>query len=134
MSWSVPRGGMGSTVRPAVTVTRSTAWGVTRSAECASVDTGGGDTSATQSVRRGGGGLTAAWTVGVERDPVTTRLVSAPADQDIKGIPALTHALMDISASTVSRNVPCAIQVSCQWNVIVITVQWTFLCLRCVRV
>ena len=92
VSWSVPRAGTGSTVRPAVIVTRSTARGVTRSVESASVDTGGGATSATPSVRRGGGGRTAAWTVGVERDPVITRLASAPADQDTRGTPALTHA------------------------------------------
>ena len=111
VSSSVPRGDMGSTARPAVTVTPSTASGVTRSPGCASVSTAGGDTSATQSVRRGGGGRTAASTVGVEEAPVITRLVSAPAGQDTKEIPALTLACMDISASTVFSNVHCATQV-----------------------
>ena len=117
VSWNVPRGGTGSTARPAVTATPSTASGVTRSPGCASVGTAGGDTSATPSVRRGGGGRTAASTVGVEEAPVITRLDSAPAGQDIRGIPALTLAWMDISASTVSSNVHCATQVGYQYNV-----------------
>ena len=111
VSWNVPRGDTGSTARPAVTATPSTASGVTRSPGCASVGTAGGDTSATPSVRRGGGGRTAASTVGVEEAPVITRLDSAPAGQDIRGIPAQTLVWMDISASTVSSNAQCATRV-----------------------
>ena len=68
-------------------------------------------------MRRGGGGRTAASTVGVEEAPVITRLDSAPAGQDIRGIPAQTLVWMDISASTVSSNVHCATQVGYQYNV-----------------
>lgn len=112
-SWTVPQGDTGSTVTPAVTVIPSTALGVTRSLESASVDMAGGATSVTQSVRRGDGEQTAAWTVGVEEALVITKLESARAGQDIRGIPALTLAHLDILALTVFRNVPCAIQL-CQ--------------------
>lgn len=112
-SWTVPRGGMGSTVTPAVTVTPTTALGVTQSLEYASVDMAGGATSVTQSVRRGHGEQIAAWTVGVEEALVITKLESARAGQDIRGIPVLTLALLDILASNVFRSVPCAIQL-CQ--------------------
>ena len=115
-SWTVPQGDTGSTVTPAVTVIPSTALGVTRSLESASVDMAGGATSVTQSVRRGDGEQTAAWTVGVEEALVITKLESARAGQDIRGIPALTLAHLDILALTVFRNVPCAIQVSEQFK------------------
>jgi len=110
VSCPVPRGDTGSTVTPAVTVTLSTALGVTQSLASASVDMDGEVTSVTQSVRRGDGEQTAAWTVDVEEDHVITRLDSAPAHQDIRGTPVLTLANLDILASTVFNNVPCAIQ------------------------
>ena len=112
VSCSVHLADMGWTVTPAVTVRLSTARDVTRSLEFVSVVTDGEVTSVTPSVRRGGGGRTAAWTVGVAGDPVITRLASAPAVQDTKGAAAQTRAFKGILASTVARNAPYATQVS----------------------